>query len=106
MHNDRYEWLNLCAANRPSLEIYIRDIWLSWYVRGINSEINNYKKLVMFMKDLTKGYVVRCVGASSGGYIANILAMELNAEISYCFVGRFSLKNHFDHLNTNIFLMQ
>lgn len=103
---DRYEWFNLRAACKPELEIFIRDIWLSWYVKGINSRINSYEKLIELMKSLTQGYTVRCVGASSGGYIGTILAMELNADISYSFAGQFSLLNHFDHLQKNPYLRE
>ena len=39
---DRYEWMNLRADSKPELEIFIRDIWLSWYVKGINERINSY----------------------------------------------------------------
>ena len=95
---DRYEWSNIRAECAPELEIFIRDIWLSWYVKGINSKINSYDKLINFIRDLTKGYTIRCVGASSGGFIGTILAVELNAEISYSFAGQFSLSHHFDHL--------
>lgn len=31
---DRYEWSNLRADCKPEIEIFIRDIWLSWYVKG------------------------------------------------------------------------
>ena len=82
---DRYEWSNLRADCKPEIEIFIRDIWLSWYVKGINSRINTYDKLIDFIRSITKGYTIRFVGASSGGFIGSILAMELNAEISYSF---------------------
>lgn len=103
---DRYEWSNIQAECAPELEIFIRDIWLSWYVKGINSKINSYDKLINFIRDLTKGYTIRCVGASSGGFIGTILAVELNAEISYSFAGQFSLSHHFDHLQQNPYLRE
>lgn len=106
VENDRYEWLNLKADCKPELEIFIRDIWLSWYVKGINSRINSYEKLIGLMKNLTQGYKVRCVGASSGGFIGNILAMELSAEISYSFAPQFSLSHHFEHLQKNPYLRE
>lgn len=37
VENDRYEWSNLRANCKPELEVFIRDIWLSWYVKGINA---------------------------------------------------------------------
>ena len=106
MANDHYEWRSLRAKVRPKREIFIRDIWLSWYVRGINAEINTYQQLIDFLRDVTKDYVVRCVGASSGGFIGNIVAMELRADLSYCFAGQFSLTHHFDHLEVNPYLRE
>lgn len=46
------------------------------------------------------------MGASSGGFIGTILAMELGAERSYSFAGQFSLRHHFDHLQVNPFLRE
>lgn len=103
---DRYEWSNLRADCKPEIEIFIRDIWLSWYVKGINSRVNSYDKLIDFIRSITKGYTVRCIGASSGGFIGSILAIELNAEISYSFAGQFSLSHHFDHLKQNPYLKE
>lgn len=103
---DRYEWENLKAELIPAREIFIRDIWLSWYVRGINAEINDYEKLIDYLADITKGYRLRCVGVSSGGFIANIIATELKAEICYSFSCQFSLRNHNDHLEKNPLLRE
>lgn len=104
MDGDRYEWSNLRAECKPELEIFIRDIYLSWYVKGINSKVNSIEELIKLMRRLTTGYTVRCVGASSGGFIGTILAMELNAELSFSFAGQFSLKHHFDHVQKNPYL--
>ena len=52
---DRYEWSNLRADCKPEIEIFIRDIWLSWYVKGINSRINTYDKLIDFINDTWYG---------------------------------------------------
>lgn len=106
IEDDRYEWKHYRAGNKPEREIFIRDIFLSWYVKGINSRICDYEKLIEFLRECTKGYTVRCVGVSSGGYIGNIIAMGLEAEMCYCFSGQFSLRNHFDHLRKNIYLKE
>lgn len=102
---DRYEWENISPWNlKPRMEIYIRDVWLSWYVRGINTTINTYEKLIEFIQEKTKGYKVRCVGASSGAFIATILSVNVDAELCYNFAGQFSLISHFNHVNENPFL--
>lgn len=104
IEQNRYEWLHLSAVNKPKKEIFVRDIYLSWYVRGINREHPSYKALIDLLREMSREYTVRCVGASSGGFIAAIVAMELEAEICYSFSGQFSLGNHFDHLQTNPYL--
>jgi hypothetical protein len=104
---DRYEWKNKSAlinGEKPRKEIFIRDIWRSWYVKGINNEISSYTKLVEFLKKQTEGLRVRCVGVSSGGFIAVIISLELNADSCYALAAQFSLSNHFDHLKQNTFL--
>ncbi len=101
IENDRYEWSSVRANVTPAREIFIRDIWLSWYVCGINSELNSYEAVLYFLRDITRGYTVRCVGVSSGGFMANIIAMSLDAELSYSFSCQYSLRNHFDHLQKN-----
>lgn len=104
MHGNRYEWTNRSAETIPAKEIFIRDIWLSWYSRGINSEVNSIEKLINYLKKETEGYDIVTVGVSSGGYIAAILASELCARLCFDFSGQFSLENHFDHVERNPFL--
>lgn len=101
VEDNRYEWQNIRPKRIPACEIFVRDIWLSWYVQGINCEINSYGKLVDFLKEETSGYEVVCVGASSGGFIGSIIAMEIGAKYCISFAGQFSLRNHFDHLQKN-----
>lgn len=103
INSDRYEWENIRPKRTPKLEIYIRDIYLSWYVKGINKEINDFDSCINFLKTKTNNYKVRCIGASSGGYIGTMIAMRLQCEC-VSFAGQFSLINHFDHLKTNIYL--
>lgn len=106
IENNRYEWQNRRASIRPKKEIFIRDIWLSWYVRGINSEYNTIEKLVSFLKLETKGYETVVLGVSSGGFIASIIATEIQAAMCIDFSGQFSLVNHFDHMKNNPFLRE
>lgn len=53
---------------------------------------------------MTTGYLVRCVGVSSGGFIAVIIGLELQADVCYALSAQFSLSHHFDHLVHNYFL--
>lgn len=104
---DRYEWKNRSAIinnEKPRKEIFIRDVWRSWYVRGINNKICTYEKVVDFLRNETAGYTSRCVGVSSGGFMAVIVGLELHVDICYALSAQFSLSHHFDHLQKNSFL--
>lgn len=98
---DKYEWKNLSAKLKPEKEIFIRDVWLSWYVKGINTTISDISKLIDFLQEETKEYKVVTVGNSSGGYIASIIAVKLNAYMCFNISGQYSLKNHNNNVNLN-----
>ncbi len=104
VENDRYEWLNRRTKEIPRMEIFIRDIWLSWYVNGINGELNSFDKLIDYLKEATQGLEITTVGVSSGGYEASIVAAKLGAARCFDFSGQFSLIHHFNHVKTNPFL--
>ena len=96
----------LCNILDLLIYSYIRDIWLSWYVVGINEKYNTIDALIRKMREETEGMQVITVGVSSGGFIAAILASSLKA--SYCldFAGQFSLLHHWTHVDTNPFLKE
>ena len=87
LEQNRYEWENLgtsfsirkCAHR----VIFLRDIYMSWYVLGINSRINSIDKLLEFIRTLVGEDEVITVGSSAGAYMAIIAAIKLNAR--YCF---------------------
>lgn len=102
--NNRFEWTNISANIKPKLEIFVRDVWLSWYCRGISSELNNYDKMIDYLREISMGYNLVTVGVSSGGFMAALAAVKLKAEMCFDFSGQFSLKNHFFHVINNPFL--
>lgn len=104
IQEDRFEWINRSADCKPELEIFVRDIWLSWYINGINNSQNSIEKTIDYLRQICKGYIVTTVGVSSGGYMAAITAACLNAEKCFDFSGQFSLIHHFDHVKENSFL--
>ena len=104
IENDRYEWENRSTKDTPELEIFIRDIWLSWYVNGVNKELDSLGDLISYLKEVTKGYMVTTVGVSSGGYVAAIVAAKLGAVRCFDFSGQFSMLHHFNHVTNNPFL--
>ena len=104
IENDRYEWVNRSVKGTPGFEIFVRDIWLSWYVNGVNKELASLDDLISYLKEITKGYIVTTVGVSSGGYAAAIVAAKLGAARCFDFSGQFSLLHHFNHVTNNPFL--
>lgn len=103
---NRFEWMNRSAQNAPAKEIFIRDVWLSWYANGLNQDIDSIEKLIDFIRMESSGMDLVTIGVSSGGFIAAILASECNAVRCFDFSGQFSIQNHFNHSTDNPFISQ
>lgn len=94
---NHFEWTEISKSDYlrkvAGKYIFIRDIYKSWYVTGINNRINTINKIVEFLRRETieKGYRVRTVGNSAGGYMAALIGALISAEIAYDFSGQFSL---------------
>lgn len=92
IENDRYEWQkNPYRVGRKT--IYLRDIYKSWYVQGINHEINSIDAIVAWLKKETDGYEIVCVGSSAGGYMATLVGIRLKAKLVFAFSPQFCLYN-------------
>lgn len=104
VENDYYEWQKQRVENADK-EIWLRDIYKSWYVTGINYEINTIDKLIDFLKKETQGYNVILIGSSSGGYLAALLSKPLKAMKTIVFSAQFDL-NIQGALNKNPFLQK
>lgn len=104
IENDYYEWRKTRIANVQK-EIWIRDIYKSWYVTGINRELDSIEKLISFLKEETVGYDVILIGSSAGGYLASLLSKPLKAVRSIVFSAQFDL-NRDGALSNNPFLQQ
>jgi len=91
--DDRFEWRKHHFAN-VRREIYVRDIFKQWYVRGINSRINTMDELISWLaQNIPKGCDTITVGNSAGGYMAVLAACKLNARYAYDFSGQFSIED-------------
>lgn len=100
--SDRYEWQKFSVKKKPAKEIFIRDIWLSWYVKGINTELNSIDKVIEWLKKECLGYLNTFIGNSAGGYMAVICGCSIpNTERIFCISGQVSLYNHNDHYKIN-----
>lgn len=88
---DRYEWSNI-KADKVKKSIFVRDIYQQWYVEGINERINSIEKVIEFIRDhIPTGFSLVTVGASAGGYMAEIVGAVLNAEYVINFSGQNNL---------------
>lgn len=100
--NDYYEWTKYgCMHARKA--IYVRDIYKSWYVTGINTRVNSIDKLIALLKRETKGMQIITVGSSAGGYMAVLMGCKLNAVHVLCFSAQFTLTEK-ECLDKNPFL--
>ncbi|WP_125140100.1 hypothetical protein [Clostridium transplantifaecale] len=92
INKDRYEWTNFHIPIAKK-EIFVRDIYKSWYVTGINEELNSIDNLTDFLRKETAGYKLILIGSSAGGYLAALLSAKLNASYAIVFSAQFELKN-------------
>ncbi len=93
IENNRYEWLN--SKNKfpfAKKSIFIRDIYKQWYLKGINSSINNIDKLIAFIKKEHTSKKLILIGVSSGGYIATLIGIILRADYVFSFAGQLTLE--------------
>ena len=90
IYNDYYEWSNFTGLNAERF-ILVRDIYKSWYVSGINKQIDSIDKVADFLREQTRNMKVITVGSSAGGYMAALMAALLNAERCICFSAQFDL---------------
>ncbi len=92
LKKDRYEWEKR-LFKKAQKHILLRDLHKAWYIKGINSEINDVDKVIEFLKKETEGYKVITIGSSAGGYMAMLAGSVLEAEYVIAFVGQFILKD-------------
>lgn len=103
LEQDHYEWEHI-AQSREIREnagkiIFVRDIFRSWYVNGINARLDSVQKLMDFLREKTAGYRVITCGNSAGGYMSIIGGVALHAEQVFDVSGQWSLYEHFDCIN-------
>lgn len=89
---NRFEWENIRYQNAGK-EIFVRDIYKSWYVTGINSRIDSMDKLLNWLGKETEGYEVIVIGSSAGGYLASVISLNLNVSHAIVFSPQFFLNN-------------
>lgn len=102
---DRYEWWGVGHTGEilqnAGRIIYVRDIYKQFYVKGINKDVCTIDALCEKLKQLSDGKRVITCGTSSGGYMAVIAGIYLQAECVFDFGGQWSLN---DRIDTNFYL--
>lgn len=93
IEDDRYEWFQRDPFKEVAKTIFIRDIFLNWYMNGISYTIDSPEKLLDFLKKETNGYEVITVGASSGGYAALAFGLLLKATRIFSFAPQINLSD-------------
>ena len=92
IEKDRYEWENIAKKIHTTKKIFVRDIYKSWYIKGINEVVNTIEKLTELLINETCGYRVITVGNSAGGYCAILIGIKLKAEHILVFSPQNNLK--------------
>ncbi len=99
VESDRYEWMRIGLSveiqSHFSRIVFVRDIYKTWYEKGINSTTDSVDKLILLLKDICKGYEVTTCGNSAGGYIAAIVCNEINGKCAWNFGGQWIVNTRF-----------
>lgn len=106
-HNNRFEWFGTRYAT-ASRHIFVRDVFKQWYVEGISETNNSADKVIIALKELTKGYNTITIGSSAGGYAAALIGCALDANEIFCFAAQFDISNEaaLTELSRNPLLVQ
>lgn len=95
INEDRYEWQNVAKESsiiqNYQMIILIRDVYKTFYQKGISNSLNSIDRVLQFLKEKTKGYKVTTCGNSAGGYMATIAGYHLNAEAVFTFGGQWNI---------------
>ncbi|TSA55956.1 MAG: hypothetical protein D4R39_05065 [Methylophilaceae bacterium] len=72
--------------------ILVRDVFKTWYLKGINASTNNREEVVALLKSLTGNLPITCAGVSAGGYAAMYFGVQLQAKLILSLAGQVSLE--------------
>jgi hypothetical protein len=90
VEKNRFEWKKN-VPNSVGRAVFLRDVTKQWYIDGVNQKINTIDKLCDFLREITRGFQVICVGNSAGGYAAALVGSLIGASYVFDFSGQFSL---------------
>ena len=77
MPGEKYEFENICSSKKIrtffNKIIFLRDPKFSFYINGIDENLNTADKVIDLIIKITQGLDVYCIGYSSGAYMSMIL---------------------------------
>ncbi len=99
IEKDRYEWKTIGLSEEIKKHykriVFVRDVYKTWYEKGISKDIDSIDKLIDLLRNVCAGYSVVTCGNSAGGYIATIIGNELQAEHIWNFGGQWTVETRF-----------
>ena len=102
VESNAYEWMNISEGMDCNL-IFVRDLKKSWYLCGINNELNSVDKLLGKLRELSSGTEVITVGSSAGGSAAILFGCLLNAEAVIAFSCQFTIEYVVEELSNDCY---
>lgn len=101
IRNDKYEWRNNTPISAYK-QIFIRDLYKQWYIRGVNNIQITPPDLLNLLKHHTSGFRVITVGSSAGAYAAILYGIQLCAEKVFAFNPQFELNSQLETTSEEI----
>lgn len=99
--NNYFEFKRNLIKN-ASRHIFIRDLFQSFYINGINSQICTVEKLLNFLKAECQNSKIVTVGSSGGGYMAILAGAFLQAEYVIALSGYLDIRPEFPKYNLQL----
>lgn len=78
-------------TNHFGMMIFVRDIYKTFYVKGINHDVSSIDALLELLEEKTAGYQIVTCGNSAGGYMAVIAGKHLSADRIFSFGGQWEI---------------
>lgn len=99
--DDHYDFYNVTQteffARKKYDQLFVRDIYLSWYAYGISEKVPTQAALTDFLSEKASAYdEVVTVGSSAGGYAAILFGAKIGADRIFVFGPQNDLAGHLE----------
>ncbi len=98
VYKNRYEWRSIATPIKKNRHtgrcIFVRDVYMCFYMHGISRRIDTISGLIEELKRLTsdREWKIVTLGISSGGYMSTIAGTALHAYKIYNISGQYDLR--------------